>query len=378
VTNSMIGRKTIPVAHPVLDGNEKKYVLECLESGWISSIGPFIGSFEESFARFCGATHAIACNNGTSALHLALAALGAGPGDEIIVPTLTFVATANAVRYCGAQPVFVDSQACTMNLNPDLLEQAVTERTKGIIAVHLYGHSADMDRILDVARRHDLFVIEDAAEAHGAIYKDRQVGSLAHAATFSFYGNKILSTGEGGMVTTSDASLRDRLRLLRGQGMDPDRRYWFPIVGYNYRMTNIAAAIGLAQLEQIDRFLDQRRNIACKYGQYLTEVHNHVEIPTEQPWAKHAFWSYPVILRDSVAICRDDVMKALEEDAIETRPVFHPMHTLPPYRDARGEYPIADRLATRGLCLPMHGLLNEDHICYISQRLAHWCTYSGT
>jgi perosamine synthetase len=370
-------RKIIPVAQPALNGNEKKYVLECLESGWISSIGEFIGRFEESFAHFCGAAHAVASSNGTTALHLALAAMGAGPGDEIIVPTLTYIATANAVRYCGAQPVFVDSEAATMALDPDLLEAAVNERTKGIIAVHLYGHPAHMRPILEVARKHNLFVIEDAAEAHGALYEGRPVGSLADAATFSFYGNKIISTGEGGMVTTSDAGLRDRLRLLRGQGMDPERRYWFPIIGYNYRMTNICAAIGLAQLEQIDHFLERRRIIASTYQKYLAEVQDLIQLPSEQPWAKHAFWSYPIILGDSVAMCRDELMKVLEQDCIDSRPVFYPMHVLPPYSDAAGRYPIADRLATRGLCLPMHTLLTEEDICHISRRLAHWCKYSG-
>jgi len=374
----MVEQKTIPVAHPVLGGNEKKYVLECLESGWISSIGQFIGRFEESFASYCGVSHAVAANNGTSALHLALAALGTGPGDEIIVPSLTYVATANAVRYCGARPVFVDSEASTMAMNPELLDAVVTQRTKGIIAVHLYGHPADMNPILEVARKHGLFVIEDAAEAHGALYDGRSVGSLAQAATFSFYGNKIITTGEGGMVTTNDAGLRDRLRLLRGQGMDPDRRYWFPTVGYNYRMTNIAAAIGLAQLEQIDDFLQLRASIAANYRRCLTSVQDCLDLPVEQPWAKHAFWSYPIILRDSVVMCRDQMIKALAEDRIDTRPVFHPMHTLPPYREAAGSFPVAERLATRGICLPMHTLLTQDDLCYISQRLAHWCKCSGT
>jgi len=373
----MIERKTIPVASPVLGGNEKKYVLECLDSGWISSIGRFIGLFEERFARFCGASYGIAANNGTSALHLALAALGTGPGDEIIVPTLTYVATANAVHYCGAKPVFVDSDESTMTLVADSLEAAITGRTKGIIVVHLYGHPADMDPILEMARKHGLFVIEDAAEAHGALYRGRPVGSLADAATFSFYGNKIITTGEGGMVTTSDAAVRDRLRLLRGQGVDPDQRYWFPVIGYNYRMTNVAAAIGLAQLEQVEEFLKQRRLIAYMYARELGRLQDHLQLPTEQPWAEHAFWSYPIILRDTVRLSRDQMLKALEEDGIDTRPVFYPMHTLPPYLEPQGYYPVADRLACRGLCLPMHGMLTEEDISYIALRLEHWSKHSA-
>ena len=261
----MTDRKTIPVSHPVLGGNEKRYVLECLETGWISSIGRFIRLFEDAFGRYCEARHAIACNNGTTALHLALAGLGTGPGDEIIVPTLTYIATANAVRYCGAQPVFADSEPGTMTVDPARIEERITARTKGIVVVHLYGHPADMDPILEVARRRGLFVVEDAAEAHGALYRGRKAGSLGDVATFSFYGNKIITTGEGGMVTTNDAALSERIRILRGQGMDPGRRYWFPVVGYNYRMTNIAAAIGLAQLEQIYRFIEKRLEIACRY-----------------------------------------------------------------------------------------------------------------
>ncbi|HEY2011897.1 MAG TPA: DegT/DnrJ/EryC1/StrS family aminotransferase, partial [Bryobacteraceae bacterium] len=231
----MTDRKTIPVSHPVLSGNEKRYVLECLETGWISSIGRFIRLFEDSFATYCEAGHAVACNNGTTALHLALAGLGTGPGDEVIVPTLTYIATANAVRYCGAQPVFVDSEPVTMAIDPARIEERITPRTKGIMVVHLYGHPADMDPILEIARRHGLYVVEDAAEAHGSLYRGRKVGSLGNAATFSFYGNKIITTGEGGMVTTNDSDLNQRIRILRGQGMDPERRYWFPVVGYNDR-----------------------------------------------------------------------------------------------------------------------------------------------
>ena len=374
----MTDRKSIPVSHPVLGGNEKRYVLECLETGWISSIGRFIRLFEDSFARYCGATHAIACNNGTTALHLALAALGTGPGDEVIVPTLTYIASANAVTYCGARPVFVDSEPSTMNLDPARIEERITPRTKGIVVVHLYGHPADMDPILDIARRRGLFVVEDAAESHGALYRGRKTGSLSDAATFSFYGNKIVTTGEGGMVTTGDDDLSRRIRILRGQGMDPDRRYWFPIVGYNYRMTNIAAAIGLAQLEQIDQFLEKRFQLADQYRRCLEPLADFLELPSEQPWARHAFWSYVVVLRDSVRLTRDDFMQRLQDDGIETRPVFYPMHVLPPYREPNASYPVADRISSRGISLPMHGLLTEEDVSYIAERLGAWSTDSGS
>ena len=238
----------IPVAAPSLEGNEKKYVMDCLESTWISSTGEYVDRFEGAFAEFCGVKHAVSCSNGTTALHLTLLALGVGPGDEVIVPTLTFVATANSVVYCGGRPVFVDVQADTWNIDPALIEAKITSRTKGIIVVHLFGLSVDMDPVLSLARRRGLFVIEDAAQAHGAEYKKKRVGSLADVATFSFFGNKIITTGEGGMVVTDDASIANKVELLKNHGMDPNRRYWHPIIGYNYRMTNVAAAIGLAQI----------------------------------------------------------------------------------------------------------------------------------
>jgi perosamine synthetase len=333
--------------------------------------------FEESFARYCGTAHAVACNNGTTALHLALSALGLSAGDEVIVPTLTYVASANAVRYCGARPVFVDSEPRTMALDPARIEERITPRTRGIIAVHLYGHPADMDTISALARKHGLFVVEDAAEAHGALYRGRKTGSLGDAATFSFYGNKIITTGEGGMVTTSDARLEEKLRILRGQGMDPKRRYWFPIVGYNYRMTNIAAALGVAQLGQIDEFLEQRYRIAVQYHAILGELQDVLVLPSEEPWARHAYWSFVIVLRDSVKLGRDEFMQRLDGDGIETRPVFPPMHTLPPYHEPEGHYPVADRIASRGISIPMHGLLGEDDVAYIAERIRHWCRFAA-
>ena len=242
----------IPVAAPALIGNEKAYVLDCLESSWISSNGAYIERFETVFADFIGTRHALSCCNGTVALHLALLALDVRPGDEVIVPSLTYVASANAVMYCGAKPVLVDSEPETWNLDPARIEELINPRTRGIIVVHLYGHPANMDPILEIARRRHLFVVEDAAEAHGATYRGQKVGTLGDLATFSFYGNKVITTGEGGMVCTNNEVLARKVRQLKGQGQDPRRRYWFPIVGYNYRMTNIEAAIGLAQLERIE------------------------------------------------------------------------------------------------------------------------------
>ena len=364
-----VATKSISISQPFFAGNEKKYVNECMDTTWISSIGSFINRFEEEFGGYCGARYAVACNNGTTALHLALLAVGVEPGDEIIVPTLTYVAAANAIRYCGATPVLVDSDPATMNLDPACIEKRITAKTKGIIAVHLYGHPADMEPICDIARRNGLFVLEDAAEAHGAVYRGRIAGTLGDIATFSFFGNKIISTGEGGMVLTNDESLSARLRLLKGQGMDPNRRYWFPMVGYNYRMTNIQAAIGLAQVEQIHTHLQKRRLVAEWYGKHLRRLEEWLILPTEMPWAKHAFWMYTIILKETVMTERDQVMSALGEAGVETRPVFYPMHVMPVYREADGRYPVAEFLGARGLNLPTHGLLTEDDVAYVAAKL---------
>ena len=264
-----MSERRIPVAAPALVGREREYVLDCMDSTWISSSGRYLERFEAEFAEFCGVRHALACCNGTVAVHLALLAHGVGPGDEVIVPTLTYVASANPIVYCGGRPVFVDAEPRTWNMDPDLIEGAITPRTRGIVVVHLYGHPTDMDPILELADRHGLWVVEDAAEAHGATYKGRIAGSMGSISTFSFYGNKIITTGEGGMVVTDDDRLAARIRQFKGQGQDPTQRYWFPIVGFNYRMTNVAAAIGLAQLERVDWHLGRRREIAGWYREEL-------------------------------------------------------------------------------------------------------------
>ncbi|MBA2657673.1 MAG: DegT/DnrJ/EryC1/StrS family aminotransferase [Tatlockia sp.] len=349
------------VAQPKLAGNERKYVLDCLDSNWISSNGKYIGAFEEIFAQFCGVKHAIATNNGTTALHLALVALNLKPGDEVLVPTVTYIATANAVRYCGATPILVDVCADTMNINPTEIESKITAKTRGIIPVHLYGHPADMVSINEIAQKHGLWVVEDAAEAHGAQVQGQKVGGLGTCATFSFFGNKIITTGEGGMVTTNDDVLADKLRLLRGQGMDPKRRYWFPVVGYNYRMTNIQAAIGLAQMETIDQALASREILAHWYNLALARYEDELVLPKQLSWAKHVFWMYTVFLRNGDEIKRDKVMQYLDEMGIETRPVFYPMHVLPPYQEEKS-YPVADFWSPRGINLPAHQDLTQEDV----------------
>ena len=359
----------LPVAQPDLNGHEKHYVCEAIEEGWISSTGRFLDRFEREFAAFCATRHAIACCNGTVAIHLVLLGMGIGAGDEVIVPSFTYVASANAITYTGARPIFVDSEPARWNIDASRLEAAITSRTRAILAVHLYGNPADMNAIHSIAKRHQLAVIEDAAEAHGAQVEGRKVGSLGLAGTFSFYGNKILTTGEGGMVTTDDDALAARVRQFRGQGMDPKRRYWFPIVGYNYRMTNIAAAIGCAQLERAEELLRCRLRIARGYRERLAPWSDRLGLvlPVEVPWAEsvHWLWSVRVPVRQ-----RDSLMAFLLESGIETRPFFTPMHRLPIYADASfrqgRELPIAEELGDSGISLPTWSNLMDadlDRIC---------------
>lgn len=349
----------IPVACPDLSGNEEKYVTEAVRSSWISSQGPFLERFEAEFAQACESKHAIAVANGTVALHLALLALDVRPGDEVIVPALTYVATANAVAYMGAEPVFVDIDPATWCLDPRLIEPMLSPRTKGIIAVHLYGHPADMDAINEIATIHGLWVIEDAAEAHFARYKGRSVGSMARIGTFSFYGNKIVTSGEGGAITCSDAALATRMRILRGQGQDPRRRYWFPIIGHNFRLTNVAAALLCAQLEHADSMMASRRRRAA---QYAARLHDFVDMQPVAEWASAVPWTF-CIASDRVAA----IKKALTTNGVETRPFFVPLPAMPPYRLCRtSTCPVAGPLERRGLCLPMFSGLTEaqvDSVC---------------
>ncbi len=352
----------ISVAVPRLDGNERKYVLECIDTTWISSLGRFIGEFETAFATYCGVKHAIAVNNGTTALHLALVAMGIGPGDEVIVLEPCYDSYAPNIELAGGHVRRVPTRR-TLNIDPARVEAAITPRTKAIMPVHVYGQSADMDPIMEIARRHGLQVIEDAAEAVGAKYKGRMTGGLGDCATFSFFGNKIITTGEGGMVTTNDDAMAERMRLYRSQGMDPKRRYWFPVVGFNYRMTNIQAAIGLAQLERIEHHLAARRRVADLYNAKLARLGNRLTLPFVEPFAEHVFWMYTVRLSDRLAKSRDQVMLDLDALGIETRPVFYPMHIMPPYEGlGSGPLPMADACSADGMNLPTHGDLTEADI----------------
>lgn len=355
----------IPVYEPLIGETERRYAAEAVASTWISSKGPFIERFETEFADFCSCANGIGTCNGTVSLHLALVALGVGPGDEVIVPTFTYVASVNAITYTGATPVFVDSDPRSWNVDPRLIGEKITPRTKAIEVVHLYGSPTDMDAVLVVARAHGIAVVEDAAEAHGAEYKGRRVGSLGDLASFSFFGNKIITTGEGGMVVTNDAGLAARCRHLRGQGVSPTRTYWHDVVGFNYRMTNVAAAIGCAQLERVGDVLVRKRTIAARYASALANVPG-VAFQEEAPWAHNVWWMVSILVDPSL---RDPLMEHLKENGVDTRPFFHPAHTLPMYRREES-FPVAERLGASGINLPSAPTLTDVQIDRISELVA--------
>jgi perosamine synthetase len=341
-----------PVAFPDISAAESDRVQTAVRSTWISSIGPFLEEFETRFAQECAAAEAIACANGTVALHLILAALGLGPGDEVIVPSMTYVATANTVVYTGATPVFVDVSPDTWCLDPAQVESAITPRTAAIVAVHLYGHPADMDALASLAERNGLALVEDAAEAPFATYRGRVTGGLGVAASFSFYGNKIITSGEGGAVTTNDPALATRIRLLRGQGLDPGRRYYHVVVGYNYRLTNIAAAMLCGQLSRRRELLTRRRSLFAAYDAAIAGC-DRIALQPIAKWAERAPWMYTLLLRDADSATRDLVMAGLAERRVETRPMFVPVHRMPPYAGtARSALPVTDALGAQGLSLP--------------------------
>lgn len=360
----MTNKPRINVAVPYFSGAEKAYLNEAFDSTWISSKGPFIERFEEKIAEMAGSKFAVVCNNGTTSLHLGLVALGLNPGDEVIMPALTYVATANCVQYCGGVPVFIDSDKRTFNIDPAKVEAAITPKTKGIMVVHLYGQSADMAPIMEIAERHGLWVLEDAAEAHGATYRGKPVGSFGACASFSFFGNKIVTSGEGGAVTTSDPELYERMKLFRNQGMDPNRRYWHSVVGYNYRMTNPTAAIGLGQIERLDTALSNRRRLAEKYRSLLQPLAEAgmILLPLTADDCVHSFWMFTILVNSDVAGARDAVMAKMDADGIETRPIFYPVNEMPPYNQPDLDVPNAVYSSSRGINLPTHEHLTDEDL----------------
>lgn len=358
----------IPIASPILKGNEFRYVFECLSTNWISSQGKFVNQFESEFAKYLGVKYAVATSSGTTALHLALAALGIKGPDKVIVPTLTFIATANAVTYTGATPVFADSERETWNISPRDIERKITPEVKAIIPVHLYGQPAQMDEIMAIARKHNLYVIEDAAEAHGAEYKKQKVGTLGDIGVFSFFGNKILTTGEGGMLVTNDDAICRKARILRDHGMSPEKKYWHQEIGFNYRLTNIQAAIGCAQLEQIEVFLQEKQRIRDTYTYYLRENKNII-LPPLHAWARNVNWLFSIVLDQKFdAAHRDKLLDLLKKNNVECRPFFYPIHQMPPYH-SHETLKEAEWLAANGLCLPSYVGIREEAIKAICEIL---------
>lgn len=344
----------IQVMSPQLDGNELNYVTECLRTGWISSQGAYVKRFESEFAKRCAMEHALAVSNGTVAIHLALVALGVGEGDEVIVPDLTFAASINTIIHAGATPVIADVDPVTWTLDPAEVEKLITPRTKAIMPVHLYGHPCRMDELMSIAKKHKLLVVEDCAEALGALYKGKPVGSFGDAATFSFFGNKTITTGEGGMTLFRDASVADKATVLRDHGMDKQKRYWHQHVGYNYRMTNIQAAIGVAQLERLDAFVQAKRDLAAYYNDGLRQL-GDIGLPPEEEWALNGFWLYSCLIGADFGMKRDELIEKMTRNGIETRPLFYPLHEMPPYiRYIRPgqRFEVSTRLSQAGISLP--------------------------
>ncbi len=367
---------TIPVNVPVIAPGAESEVLECVRSGWISSTGPHVERFERAFADWIGVPHAITTTNGTSALHLALASLGIGPGDEVIVPALTIVSCALAVLYTGARPVFVDVERATGNLDVAQAERAITRRTRAVMPVHLWGQPVDLAPLRRLAARHHLRVVEDAAEAHGATYRGRKVGAWGDAGCFSFYANKIVTTGEGGMVVTRNARLARRARLLRDLAHSPRRRFVHDEIGFNYRMTALQAALGLAQLRDVDTYLATKRWMADEYARQLQDVPG-LTLPTELPERTHVHWMYAVVVEDEFGMTRDRLQVHLRQAGIDTRTFFVPLHRQPVLRalglGGRRRLPVSEDLSRRGLYLPSGLAITQaqiDEVCAAVRRAA--------
>jgi perosamine synthetase len=360
----------IPIYEPSLGEEEVENVLRAVKSGWISSKGKYIPEFEDAFSQYCGVPQGIACSNGTTALHLALTALGIKKGDEVIVPTLTFVSTANVVLFTGAKPVFVDADPTYWCIDPQKIEDAISKRTKAIIPVHLYGNPCDMRAIMKIAHDHGLYVVEDAAESHGALCHDKMTGSFGDIGCYSFYGNKIITTGEGGMCVTNNEQLADAMRRLRDHGMDPNKKYWHDRLGFNYRMTNLQAAIGVAQVKKLKGLIEKKRQIAAWYGTELEDLARK-DLITRHPetrWGKNVYWMYSILLNERFPLTRDEVITRLEVEGIETRPFFYPIHTLPWYN--KGEtFPVAEALSRAGINLPSSANLRKNDIRMIAEKI---------
>mgnify|MGYP006078285683 FL=1 len=350
----------IPVYEPYLIGNEKKYVNQCLDSNWISSKGEFINKFETKFASYIKVEHATTVSNGTVALHLALMSLSIKKDDEVILPTLSYVASANSIKYVGAKPIFVDSEKDSWNIDPKKIEARITSKTKAIMAVHLYGAICNMEELKKICVRNNLYLIEDVAEGFGTKYNNKYAGTFGDVSTFSFYGNKTITTGEGGMVVSNNKKVFEKVKYLKNQAVSNTKEYWHDDVGYNYRMTNICAAIGLAQLENADLIIKKKIQISSWYKQFLKD--SNINFQKESTNSLHSFWMISIIVDNKKL--RDEIRLKLKNNNIETRPLFPPMHSLPMYLDGNS-YQIAESLSERGINLPSYPGLNINQVSTI-------------
>jgi perosamine synthetase len=363
----------IPVNIPLLDGNEKKYLNECIDTGWISSEGKFVNQFEDQFANRLGRNYAIAVTSGTAALDVAFEALLIGPGDEVILPAFTIISCINQVIRSGATPVLVDSDPLTWNMNLQQVEEKITEHTKAILVVHIFGLPVDIDPILELAQKKNIKIIEDAAEMLGQTYNEKPCGSFGDISTFSFYPNKLVTTGEGGMIVTNDKQLADDCRSLRNLCFQPKKRFVHERLGWNYRMTNIQAALGLAQLERLDEFVQIKRSIGKKYSQGL-RVLNEVQLPLEKTdYAENIYWVFGLVLNDSIGFDAEEAMRMLEEKGIGCRPFFCPMNQQPVLREMgfflNESYPVAERIYKQGFYIPSGLALTSEHINHVINKL---------
>lgn len=354
----------IPVYQPHLGGREKEYVNQCLDSTWISSRGEFISRFEIGFADYIGADHATTVSNGTVALHLAMAALGIGSGDEVIVPTLTYIASVNTIMQTGASVVYAESLADTWNVSVADIKARITPNSKAVMVVHLYGLACDMDAIVALCKEHNLLLIEDCAEAFGSLYKGRHVGTFGDVATFSFFGNKTITTGEGGMVVCKDKEVHDRACHLKSQGVSKTREYWHDELAYNYRMTNICAAIGLAQLERADETIAQKRQLADWYREALEGL--PLSLHAEPEGYRHSYWMCSILLDDAAQ--RQPLRDRLKENGVETRPLFPPAHTMP-HCKTEEDFPVAQSLGSRGVNLPSYPTLTREQVQQVADEI---------
>ncbi|OGJ56317.1 hypothetical protein A3D88_01505 [Candidatus Peribacteria bacterium RIFCSPHIGHO2_02_FULL_52_16] len=361
----------VPVNEPVLTKEAKQYVAEAMESGWISSAGKYIEQFEAEFAAFLGVKHAVTTTSGTTAIHLALATLNIGPGDEVIVPDFTMMGSILPVLYCGATPIFVDAKPETFNIDPSLIEKKITKKTKAIMPVHLYGQSADMDPILAIAKKHNLYVVEDAAEAHGATYKGCLCGSMGDIGCFSFYANKIITTGEGGMLVTNDDQLVARARTLKDLAHSPQKRFWHEEMGFNYRMTNLQAAVGLGQLKHIDEFIKHKQWMADRYREGLKGIKG-LRLPAVKKDSLNVYWMYGVLVEESFPMAKDELRAALREKGVDTRDFFYSSASQPLFKDlpsAKESFPVSKMLSERGFYLPSGLALTEEQVDYVCSAL---------